>query len=94
MLTPGRDADILEGINRRTIIELAQKNDIQVVERPIDLTELYVADEVFVCGTSAFLSPVIEIDSRQVGQGDVTKRLQAAYRTSLLDPTSSYVTKL
>jgi branched-chain amino acid aminotransferase len=94
LLTPGRDADILEGINRRTIIELAQKNDIQVVERPIDLTELYVADEVFVCGTSAFLSPVIEIDSRQVGQGDVTKRLQAAYRTSLLDPTSSYLTKL
>lgn len=94
LLTPGRDADILEGVNRRTIIELAKENDIPVVERPIDLTELYIADEVFVCGTSAFLSPVIEIDNRKISSGTITQTLQSAYKRSLLDPSSNYVVEL
>ncbi len=94
LLTPGRDADILEGINRRTIIELAKESDIPVVERPIDLTELYIADEVFVCGTSAFLSPVVEIDGRQISNGSITQTLRSAYSHSLLNSASKYTTKL
>lgn len=94
LITPGRDADVLEGINRRTVLEIAKEKDIPTIERPIDLTELYIADEAFVCGTSAFLSPVVEIDNRTIGQGSITEELREAYTTSLLNPKSDYVSGL
>lgn len=84
--TPGQSSDILEGISRRTVIELAREKGIDVHERAIDLTELYVADEAFACGTSAYLTPILEIDARPVGNreaGPLTKRLQEAYREVL-----------
>ena len=71
LITPGKSSDILEGINRRTIIEIAEKTNIPLIEREIDLTELYTADEVFACGTSAFVAPVIEIDARKIGNGSM-----------------------
>ncbi|CAN5702877.1 branched-chain amino acid transaminase [soil metagenome] len=80
--TPSHSSDILEGISRRTILAIARDMDIQVSERTIDLTELYVADEVFACGTSAFLTPVIEIDKRSIGNGEIgpiTKQLKEIY---------------
>lgn len=96
LVTPGTDMDILEGINRRTVIELAHTLDIPVQERAIDLTELYIADEVFVCGTSAFVSPVITIDARDIlhPSDSITKRLQDAYYNALHSPDSAYVTKM
>lgn len=78
LITPSTTSDILEGINRATIIELAQEACIPVVERSVDLTELYIADEVFACGTSAFVTPVIEIDARKIANGKsgaITKKL-------------------
>lgn len=69
LITPDTTSDLLEGINRRTIIEIAKEQGIPVQERAVDLTELYVADEVFACGTSAFVAPVIEVDARQIGNG-------------------------
>lgn len=69
LITPDTNHDLLEGINRRTVIELAHDLKIPVVERAIDLTELYIADEVFACGTSAYLANVIEVDARAVGKG-------------------------
>jgi branched-chain amino acid aminotransferase len=54
--TPGQSSDILEGISRATVLQIAEDLGIKTVERSIDLTELYVADEVFACGTSAFLT--------------------------------------
>lgn len=80
--TPGRSSDILEGISRETVLTLAKDMGIESCERAIDLTELYVADEVFACGTSAFLTPVLEIDKRIVGNGKIgpiTQKLQEAY---------------
>jgi branched-chain amino acid aminotransferase len=80
--TPSNASDILEGISRRTILELAKDSGLTVCERTVDLTELYVADEIFACGTSAFLTPVIEIDKRVVNGGKigpVTKQLQEKY---------------
>jgi branched-chain amino acid aminotransferase len=71
LITPDTASDILEGINRRTIVEIARDLEIPVVERSVDLTELYVADEVFACGTSAFVAPVTQIDGRQVGSGKI-----------------------
>ena len=97
LLTPGTSSDILEGINRRTIIELAQELDIPLEERAIDLTELYIADEAFVCGTSAFISPIIEIDARVLpapGTHPLTNKLSVAYKDALLSPDSQFVTKL
>lgn len=67
LITPDCASDILEGINRKTVIDLAQEMNIPVEERAIDLTELYIADEIFACGTSSFIAPVVEIDARKVG---------------------------
>jgi len=82
LITPPIMDDILEGITRAGLIELARDLGITVVERSIDRSELYIADEVFMCGTGAQLSPVIEVDHRVVGGGKVgpiTGRLKDRY---------------
>jgi branched-chain amino acid aminotransferase len=79
LITPDTTSDLLEGINRRTVISLANDLGIEVVERSIDLTELYIADEVFASGTSANIAPILEIDSRKIADGktgELTKKLQ------------------
>ena len=61
---------------------LRQEMDLDVVERSIDRSELYVADEIFLCGTGAQISPVIDVDRRPVGDGKVgpvTAQLQKLY---------------
>ena len=82
-VTPPVTADILEGITRNDLIGLIRDElGMQVVERTIDRTELYVCDELFLCGTGAQVSPVTEIDHRAVGSGSVgplSRRLQDAY---------------
>jgi len=71
LITPNTANDILEGMNRRTILELARDMNIPIQERNIDLTELYVSDEVFAAGTSTFVAPVKEIDARTIGDGSI-----------------------
>jgi len=61
--------DILEGVTRKAILALARDAGIPVEVRSIDRSELYVADEMFLCGTGVQISPVIEIDHRPVGDG-------------------------
>lgn len=83
LITSGVSSNILEGITRATIVELA-KNEfgIETVERQIDRTELYVADEAFFCGTGAQVSPITKIDHRDVGAGKIgpiSKKLQDLY---------------
>jgi branched-chain amino acid aminotransferase len=63
LITPGVDQDILEGITRASIMELARAMDIPVLERPVDKTELMIADEVFLSGTAARVTPVRRIES-------------------------------
>jgi branched-chain amino acid aminotransferase len=70
-LTPPVSDDLLEGVTRKALMELLGNEGIQVAERSIDRSELYVADEVFVCGTGVQVSPVIEIDHRKVGSGEI-----------------------
>ncbi len=79
--TPDRTADILEGITRKAIIQLAHDLGVAVQERPIARTELYVADEVFLVGTGCQVSWVRSIDKRPVGtvRGPITERIQKAY---------------
>ncbi len=69
LVTPPVTDEILEGITRAGVMQIAKDLGITVVERAIDRTELYVAEEVFLCGTGAQISPVIEIDHRKVGSG-------------------------
>lgn len=69
LITPDISCDILEGINRRTVLTLAAEDGIPIVERTVDLTELYIADEVFVTGTSSGCAPVTEVDGRLIGAG-------------------------
>src|ERR1700731_4373795 len=72
VFTPPTNDNILEGLTRLAMIELLRKElDIEVVERSIDRSELYVADEIFLCGTGAQISPVIDVDHRPIGDGQV-----------------------
>lgn len=73
LITPGLESDLLEGINRSTVLQIAKDMGIDCEERAVDLTELYVADEAFACGTSAFVAPVKEVDARIIGNGQVGK---------------------
>ena len=71
LVTPPVTADILEGITRDSILELAAELGIVVEERQIDRTELYVAEEVFFCGTGAQVAPCVKIDGREIGDGQI-----------------------
>jgi branched-chain amino acid aminotransferase len=83
LITPSVTDNILEGITRRRLIAMARDDlSIQVVERSVDRTELYAADEVFLCGTGAQISPVIEVDRRTIATGrpgPVTRQLSQQY---------------
>lgn len=71
LVTPSLTASILDSITRKTLLTLAGDIGISCEVRPIDRTELYLADEVFLCGSAAELSPIIEIDGRLIGKGNV-----------------------
>jgi branched-chain amino acid aminotransferase len=71
LLTPPVYDDILEGVTRRAILQLATDAGIPVDIRRIDRSELYVAEEMFLCGTGVQVSPVIEIDHRPIGTGKI-----------------------
>jgi branched-chain amino acid aminotransferase len=82
LITTPNTADILEGITRASIIDLAADLGIEVVERQIDRTELYICDEAFVVGTGAQVAPIVEIDHRSVGDGNIgpiAKQMQKVY---------------
>jgi branched-chain amino acid aminotransferase len=70
LVTPPPSSDILVGITRDTVITLARNElGIEIIERDIDRTELYIADECFMTGTAAHVTPVIEFDRRPIGTG-------------------------
>jgi branched-chain amino acid aminotransferase len=83
VVTPHVTDDVLEGITRRTILELLkQELGIPVVERAIDRSEIYLADEIFLCGTGVQLAAVTRVDHRAIGtgrMGPVVGRLRPLY---------------
>jgi len=83
LVTPPPTADILVGITRNTVIEIARDQlGLTVVERPVARTELYVSDEMFFCGTGAQVAPVRSVDRRPIGggkPGPITQKLQSLY---------------
>ena len=82
LITPPVTDNILEGIVRHSLMRIAADLTVPIEVRSIDRTELYIADEIFLCGTGAQLAPVTSVDHRPVGDGTVgaiTKRLSAVY---------------
>jgi branched-chain amino acid aminotransferase len=83
LVTPASYSNILMGITRDTVIKLAQNElGIETIERQLDRSELYIAEECFLTGTAAHITPIAEIDHRQIGNGeigDITKKLQQLY---------------
>lgn len=72
LVTPPPSENILQGITRDTVIEVARR-ELEMItrERVIDRTELYIADEIFLTGTGAQIAPVVEVDHRLIGSGEV-----------------------
>ncbi len=83
LITPPVTDDILEGITRAGLMELAQRElGLETAIRSIDRSELYIADEVLLCGTGAQVSPVTSLDHRPIGEGQIgplTARLKDLY---------------
>jgi len=94
VFTPPTNDNILEGLTRLAMIELLRKElDVEVVERSIDRSELYIADEIFLCGTGAQISPVIDVDRRPIGDGQVgpvVTQLQKLYFDIVRGRSSKY----
>ncbi|MCG9479306.1 MAG: branched-chain amino acid transaminase [Actinomycetia bacterium] len=94
LITPPVTDDILEGVTRNTVLELAANElGIEVEQRSVDRTELYTADELFFCGTGAQISPIGSIDKRIIGNntmGTVTKKLQQLYFSIVKNEVDKY----
>ncbi len=87
MITPLLGSSILDGLTRNAVMELARELGIQIIERDVARSELYTADEIFLTGTAAGIAPVVSVDRRIVGTGEVghvTKKLMQAYTTLVL----------
>jgi branched-chain amino acid aminotransferase len=82
LITPPVSDNILEGIVRQSVIRIAGDLKVPLEVRSIDRTELYIADEIFLCGTGAQLAPVTSVDHRNVGEGTIgpiTQQLSRVY---------------
>lgn len=83
LITPDVTSSILESITRDALMVLTRDVlGMPVVERPVDRTELYLADEVFTCGTAAEISPIVSVDKYPVGSGEigpVTRELERVF---------------
>jgi branched-chain amino acid aminotransferase len=93
IITPPPTASILDGINRRSAIQIARDLGHEVVERDIARAELYLADEVFLTGTAAELVPVREVDDHPVGGGEpgaITREVQAVFEDALYGRAERY----
>ena len=83
----------LEGITRETIMQFAQENNILVKEKRITRDEVYVAEEAFFTGTAAEVTPIRELDNRQIGsgkRGPITEKLQKRYFDCVEGKLSEY----
>jgi len=95
LITPPVTSNVLEGITRRTVLELASNVlQLEVVEREIDRSELYICDEAFYCGTGAQVTPISNIDHRAVGNGDIgplTQQIRDLYFSVVFGNEPAYM---
>lgn len=92
LICPAEASSLLEGITRRTVLEVAKDLNIPTVQREVDRSELYIADEIFLSGSTARLTPVLSVDRRPVGSGkpgalttQLTKKLDALTKGAQTD---------
>lgn len=94
LITPPVSDNILEGVTRATVIQLARDElGIETIERPIDRTELYVADEAFFCGTGVQVAAIASVDLRPVGSGKlgpVVRQLRDVYFAAVRGELPAY----
>lgn len=94
LITTKTTDNILVGVTRNTVIEIAKEEfGIETIERDIDRTELYIADEAFYCGTGAQISPITKIDNRPIGDGkvgEISKKIQTLYFDVVRGKTEKY----
>ncbi len=92
LVTPGHASSILDGISRRSVIQIAADLGYAVTERDVSRSELYVAEEAFLVGTAAELVPVRQIDDHDLGApGEITSVLQAKYEDALHGRAQEYL---
>ncbi len=94
LVTPPLTDNILEGITRASVMDLA-RNELgqEVVERSIDRTELYTCEEVFFTGTAAEIAPIVEIDHRRIGTGEpghITEKIRSLYMAATRGHLAAY----
>jgi len=94
LITPPLYSSILESITRDTIINFVSNDfNIDVEEREVDRTELYIADEIFICGSAVEIMPVIEIDGYKIGNGtigELTRKIHEYYIKILTNEIEKY----
>jgi branched-chain amino acid aminotransferase len=93
IVTPPAAASILDGITRKSAMQIARDLGVDVIERDIARAELYLADEVFMTGTAAELVPVREIDDHTIGDGtpgEITRAVQSAFEDALFGRDERY----
>ncbi len=94
LITPTPADNVLEGITARSVMELAANElGVPILQREIDRTELYIADEVFMTGTAAHLTPVVEVDRRPVGTGrpgPITSKLSELFYDCIRGKSEKY----
>jgi branched-chain amino acid aminotransferase len=93
IITPPAASSILDGITRKSVVQIARDLGVEVIEREIARAELYLADEVFMTGTAAELVPVREIDDHTIGDGTpgaITRAVQTAFEDALLGRSERY----
>jgi branched-chain amino acid aminotransferase len=91
LVTPGHTASILDGISRKSVIQIAEDLGYTVVQRDIARAELYLAEEIFLTGTAAELVPVREVDDHEIGEpGETTRVIQAKFEDALHGRAQEY----
>ncbi len=93
LMTPSLNSSALEGITRDAIIKIGKDLDIEVIERDITRSELLMSDEIFLTGTAAEITPIIEMDSKKIGNGkvgDITKKMMEEYLDIVMNKNTEY----
>ena len=95
LITPVLEDNVLPGITRDTVIQIAQSElGLEVVERTVDRSELYLADEIFLTGTAAHVTPVIELDNRPIADGKagpISSKIQEMYFNIVVGRNPKYL---
>ena len=93
LITPSLASSALEGITRDAVIKIAKDLDIDMIERDVTRSELIISEEIFLTGTAAEITPIIKMDSKQIGNGkpgDITKKMMDMYTEIVMNKNDDY----